>query len=407
MNMPSELVDLRDARPTVYLDLWVWIRLASAVAGRPRDPFDLRLLVAVEEASTAGVAFPLSHTHYVEVSKIADPQQRENVARIMISVSRFSALRARHVLVRHQFLQAMHECFGRPTFRPTPPRVLGTGALWASRGVEVPLELRNAEGHRVDPDVLQGGARFVRMANQFSEFKILAGPQDDEVPDLRRYGYKPEKLAEAIAGRVDWEAEYNNILAGGPISRDELRVRVQAREMGHEYLALISDLCKEYRFDLFRAVGYDPDRPRSGRAGIVAFSDRIPTMRIAVDLKVELFRARRPWTTNAIHDIDAVSEAVPYCHVVVPDGEMADLMSRSKVEQRTGTKIIRKLHQLPDVLTSLGEQARSADLDPNHGYLAKPGEQICFDEADLYAAASSRLGQGASRSRPRPTAKGS
>jgi hypothetical protein len=291
----------------------------------------------------------------------------------------------------------MHECFGKPTFRPTPPQVLGTGAMWASRGEEVPLVLRDSKGHRVDPDVLPDGSTFMRMANQLSEFKLLAGPQDSEVPDLQRYGYKPEELVKAIAGRVDWEAEYNELLASGPITRDELRVRVQAREMSHEYLALISELQNEYGFDLFRAAGLDPDRPGSGRRGIVAFSDRIPTMRIAVDLKVELFRARRPWTPNAIHDIDALSEAVPYCHVVVPDGEMADLMSRSKVERRTGTKIIHKLRQLPDSLAQLTDGAKLAGLDPDHGRLARPGERLCFDEADLYAVASGRPGPKADR----------
>ncbi|MFD8296600.1 hypothetical protein ACFV13_10305 [Streptomyces bauhiniae] len=395
MNTSSELVDLRDARPTVYLDLWVWIRLASAAAGRPRERFDLQLLTAVQDASAAGVAFPISETHHVEVSKIADPQQRDALARTMLSVSRFCTLRSRRVLVRHQFLQAMHARLGRPTFRPTPPRVLGTGALWASRGEEAPLTLRDSKGRMVDPDVIPGGASFVRAANQWAEFKLLAGPQDAEVADLRRHGYRPEEVAKVIAGRVDWEAEYKEILASGPISRDELRVRVQAREMTHEYLTLISKLCNEYHLDLNRAVGGDPDRPGSGRAGIVAFSDHIPTMRIAVDLKVELFRARKPWTSNAVHDIDALSGAVPYCHVVVPDGEMADFLSRSKVQRRIGTRIIHKVPQLLDVLTDLTDEAVAADLDPEHGQLARPGEKICFEEADLHAVALRNSRRGA------------
>jgi len=42
---------------------------------------------------------------------------------------------------------------------------------------------------------------------------------------------------------------------------------------------------------------------------------------------------------NAIHDIDALSMAVPYCHVVVPDREMDNLLSRSGTGPRYGTKI--------------------------------------------------------------------
>ena len=58
-------------------------------------------------------------------------------------------------------------------------------------------------------------------------------------------------------------------------------------------------------------------------------------------LKVELFRnASKPWTMNAIHDIDALSMALPYRHVVVPDREMAGPLSRFGSGPRHGTKII-------------------------------------------------------------------
>ena len=53
-----------------------------------------------------------------------------------------------------------------------------------------------------------------------------------------------------------------------------------------------------------------------------------------MDLKAELFRnATKAWTLNAIHDIDALSLAVPYCHAVVPDKEMADLLARSRAAE--------------------------------------------------------------------------
>ena len=77
-------------------------------------------------------------------------------------------------------------------------------------------------------------------------------------------------------------------------------------------------LIREYRINLSREVGYNPDRPNVSRRRMVGFADEIPSLRIAVDLKVELFRnATKPWNMNAIQDIDALSMAVPYCHVVV------------------------------------------------------------------------------------------
>lgn len=54
---------------------------------------------------------------------------------------------------------------------------------------------------------------------------------------------------------------------------------------------------------------------------MIEFADLMPSVRIATDLMLaELFRnTTTTWTMNAIHDIDALSLAVPYCHVVVPD----------------------------------------------------------------------------------------
>ena len=49
-------------------------------------------------------------------------------------------------------------------------------------------------------------------------------------------------------------------------------------------------LLSEYRVNLNREVGYNPDRPNVSRRRMVAFADAVPSLRIAVALKVELFR---------------------------------------------------------------------------------------------------------------------
>src|SRR6266566_778729 len=71
--------DLHPVRPCVYLDQWVWIRLARAANGEPREASDLRVLAAVRDAAADGVAFPLSTTHHIETSKITSPRQRRTL----------------------------------------------------------------------------------------------------------------------------------------------------------------------------------------------------------------------------------------------------------------------------------------------------------------------------------------
>jgi hypothetical protein len=257
-----------------------------------------------------------------------NPQQRLDVARTMASISHCSTLRARKVLLRHQMLHAMHLAFGRPAFRPQAPDVLGTGVRWAFEGEPGHGVLRGPDG-LVDPATIDGMPVFLRKANQLTEMMILAGPSDEEIPILReQYGYRPEAMLKVDASRLEWEASYVELLADHPATRAELRVGLQARELLHEHLAMYKALISEYRINLSREIGYNPDRPNVARRRMVSFADTIPSLQVAVDLKVELFRnATKPRTMNAIHDIDALSMAVPYCHIVVPDREMADLLS--------------------------------------------------------------------------------
>lgn len=158
------LPDLHTPRPWVYLDQWVWVRLGRAAKGQPREAFDLDVLAAVQDAAEQGVAFPLSPTHYAETSKVKDPQQRMNLARIMASVSHCRTLRPRRVLLRHQMLHAMHLAFGRPAFRPQVPQVLGTGVRWAYEGLPGPGMLRSPDGP-FDPTTIEGLPAYLRKAD--------------------------------------------------------------------------------------------------------------------------------------------------------------------------------------------------------------------------------------------------
>ncbi|MET9617518.1 hypothetical protein [Kitasatospora indigofera] len=384
MKLPSQSRSLHASQPSVYLDLWVWIRLANAAIGKAREAIDDQVLFAVREASKAGILFPLSSTHYVEMSRITDPRQRADVARVMVSISRCITLRSHRDLLRHQFLCAMHETFGRPAFRPAAPEPLGVGVSWAFSGQRISMQVHDPSGRSVDSSEIPGGPDLLRKINQFTEFMVLAGPKDEDIEELRRHGYRPEKIEEATQSRIAWEEILKGLLADDPISRSELRVAIQAREVHHEHRALLTKLLDEYRIDLLRVLGFDPGRPRSARPGMVAFIDRIPSVRLAVDLKFQLFRAARPWLVNSLHDIDALSMAVPYCHVVMPDGEMADLMARSKAGQRNGTVVLRRLAHLPDALAEL---AKTVKHDLPDWELAGPGEPFCTDIADLIPGA--------------------
>jgi hypothetical protein len=292
--------------------------------------------------------------------------------------------------MRHQMLQAMHLTFGRPAFAPQVPEALGTGVIWAFTGNPGPLTLHGPSG-RIDPATIPGMPGFLRKANQFGEYMFLAGPADEELEDLRKLGYRPEATEDVERSRLAWEETYRGLLANDPVSRAELRVRVQAREICHEHIRLLGELLGEYHIRLGRALGYDPARTDISRRHMVAFADRMPSVRIATDLKVELFRdTATTWTMNAINDIDALSLAVPYCHVVVPDKQMAHFLTTSHAGDRNQTQIVRKLTDLPGLLPDLTSAAQAADGDMTGWDWAGRFDDFCLDMNDLLA---SRPGQ--------------
>ncbi|MEB8342585.1 hypothetical protein [Streptomyces endophyticus] len=384
MDVAAESARLKTAVPSVYLDQWVWVRLTLAAGGAPREPSDTQVLDAVRHAAEAGVVFPLSATHYHETTRITHPRQRTDLARTMASISHCRTLCSERILLRDQFLEAMHMSFGKPAFRRTPPQPLGIGAGWAFTGKRLQLHLRRAT-HIVDPATLpEGVADGFRRATQYTEYQLLAGPQDEDVPHLRQLGYRPEELEEGRQSRLGWETFFADLLAEDPISAAELRVRVQAREIIHEHLRLLTELCAEYRMDLLQATGVDPARPKASRGRMTAFVDRVPSVRVAVDVKAHRFRnAAKEWDLNTVHDIDAVSLAVPYCHAVVPDREIADLLGRSKAGPRNGTHVLRGLRDLPGLLADLTRTAAASPHRVSDKDWMGQGEEFCMTMEDL------------------------
>lgn len=195
-------------------------------------------------------------------------------------------------------------------------------------------------------------------------------------------GYVEPRVFEAGEGnRLAWEESYVE-RAAEVKSREELRVALFARELMHEYGAVLQAILREYRL----TIGSIANGAKAGaRAQMIAFSERVPTMRISVDMKLELFRnSGRSWSWNMVRDIDALSVAVPYCHVVVCDRDALHLVRRSGAPDRYGTTMTTNLHDLPELLTNLSAVARKqppdlsdwSSIGPGAGYSVDMPEQL-------------------------------
>jgi hypothetical protein len=218
------------------------------------------------------------------------------------------------------------------------------------------------------------------LRNQYCEFSLIAGPADAEIPNLEKLGYVDPRFFETNAGnRLAWEESYVEQAAKFN-SREELRVALFAREITHEYGVTLQTILNEYRLSLGSIVS---GSKANSRAQMMAFSERVPTMRIAVDMKRDLFRnPSRPWTWNMLRDIDALSVAVPHCDVVVGDRDALHQLRRSGAPGRYGTTVTEKLEDLPDLLMDLARLPRAAQPDLSDWASVGPGDGLLIAESE-------------------------
>jgi hypothetical protein len=349
-------------RPSVYLDQWVWVRLAAAATGRPQDAIHADLLEAVSEASDAGVAFPLSSTHYIETTRIRNVRQRRDLAEVMGRISHCRTLRSRKDLLLDQLLLAMHETFGRPMFRPRPEDALGIGVHWAFVGKQHALRIfDSATNEGVESAVLP--TDVLCRLNQWGEMQLIGARGEDEAA---------AHTTEIEKSRLAWERDFSELLEHEPASRSELRLYVLAREVAHEHLDLVIKTLDEYGIPLGRLLGTGRSVPAQ-REFIMRFFDRMPSVRATVDVKVGTFYDNmRAWQVSDVYDADALAIAVPYCHAVVADKAKADGMRRARTSEWSGTAIISDLEELMASLGDLAAEARALP-DPSGWDWLSPG----------------------------------
>lgn len=306
---------LRPAPPAqvIYLDLNHWVDLARAATGHPEGRRFVDALEACRDARLSGRAvFPLSATHYLEMADIGDARRRRDVAGVMEEISGFATLLSRtcilelevQAVISDRVLTASQPALGIP--------VVGRGVGWAF-GRRGGLRIKSPEGD-VTEQVRQrwaGGAEafdaWVSECELTLERRILAGPTDKEVPELRAHGWNPEMIRQIAEDRAaDERTQVQRLDADSRWRRGRLRDVVSAREMAFSIFDIVDETLSRHGV-MFSDIWSDRE---SARRAI----DSMPSVDVAVTLKTAAHRNRdKAWVSNDIHDIDALSTAVPYC----------------------------------------------------------------------------------------------
>jgi hypothetical protein len=235
--------------------------------------------------------------------------------------------------------------------------LIGQSALWAF-GMRGGLIIKG-EGHDAEQRLRYqlGDQRFDKMMAHFNreaERALLTEPDEDSESELRQKGvYAPEVPYQHQEQRAQQEREQADRFDQNPEwRRGRLRDAVSTREFVIELNEMIArDLVARNmtaaELDELLGGGKDYDKARQ-------FTDGMPSTRVAVSLKEHYHRNRRHnWTSNDIHDIDALAVTMPYCDAVFTDAAAWNALKSSPELEVFNTFLPRRPSQLTHWLENL------------------------------------------------------
>lgn len=335
----------------VYLDLNHWISLAKAHSGHPTGQSHRAILdTCVDAVATGRAVFPISDSVIFEITRIGRYRQRRDLQEVIEAVSGYRVITARDVISTHEIAAMLDELVG-PNPRPiNTMRYLDWGVARAF-GMVGGFKVRDRDGNDVTAEARashEGGPeawdRLLMQAELDLQRKLLSGPTQEEEPAMRELGWRPRPAEETDNQRVQQERDQVKVLDADPHwRRGRLRDVVSAREILIEVNESLHRGFRERGADIDQVF----DTPETMRRAM----DSMPSFDVAVSIKTAYHRdPNHNWTSNDIHDIDALGSAVPYCDIVVTDKAVATTVKQSGVADRLDCTVVSRLTELERLL---------------------------------------------------------
>lgn len=335
----------------VYLDTNHWISLAKVPSGHPDGArFDNVYKWSLAAVADGVATFPISDATFHEVTDILRHRQQRHLLEVIEALSGFTVLTSRPDVSTHEIETVLDELVGR---NPSPIRahdLLQWGVMRAF-GLDGRLQVFDEHGNEITEQARRehpgGPAAFDRMVREAElqlQRRVLAGPTPDEEAEMRELGWRPESTRARQQRRLDQEVEYSVFLDSEPsLRRGRLRDAVSVREVLIEVNEVLARGMAER--------GAQLDDFTSDLESNRSVFDSMPSFDVAVTLKTALHRnPQHRWTTNDIHDIDALGSAVPYCDVVLTDAAMVTRIRQEGLDTRLRTIASSNLLELPNLV---------------------------------------------------------
>ncbi len=347
----------------VYLDIWVYVRLAQAAAGTGRRGYD-ELLDACQQSRADGRAlFPLSSTHIVELYDIASVDQRRDLVAVMEELSDFHCFLGLPQIQELEVEAALAELPTVTTAPQTSLALIGPSVLYPFGRLGVGFEFGGVHSddagwwaEQVCQDLgIDPGADAMASLHRWMERQLITGPENHNDPELRSYGYTLDVRRNMLEQRAQQQRHLAQALDANPeMRRGRLRDWVNFFEMQIGLKEALGRATGTLNMSIIELLELDQLPEQQGRTKLRDFSDRMPSTRVTVSAKERYHRdSFHDWTSNDLNDIDALAIAVPYCHAVYTDKAARNVVDQAKELRVFGTFLPRRPQQLIDWLDDL------------------------------------------------------
>ncbi len=333
LNLPSRLPAL------VYLDLNHYINMAKVVLSKVAPDGNRELLTSARRAAADGRAvFVLSATHLMEVTAIKDPRQRADIADVMGELSNFTYMLGRPLIQQFEVEGSLAELVGPQIFDLKPLDLLGFGAGYPF-GLVTSVSLEGEGAAAADRIRENAGQQtldqFLAVLQREAQLFFLNGGDTGHPAGNWR------SILDSRANREIAQAAAIDADPGYPM--DKLRSIVTVNEVGVELKEIIAGQLAE--------SGRAPDEVLPTPEIAHRFTDGMPSTRVAIAMKTHYFKnASKNWTSNDVHDIDALAVAVAYCDAVYSDKQAMHAVRSSRELNVFGTVLPRTPLEMADWL---------------------------------------------------------
>jgi len=308
--------------PSVYLDQFVYIRLARAGLGRGPAEDVAHHQNVLARAIAGEVRFPLSAVHYLETWRQANPTRRQELAAEMIRVSRLNTLAPAQISWRAEVRKAVRDLFG--TSMPTVPNpVWGLGAAHALGRDPVTFW----------PDELPPPKHAYR------EMLLLAGVG----VDTERFAVEEQERHDQQQHFADTQTALAEQIAAWPTSRAKRRERIRLQTLADFSDDIVPELIGAgVALELLHSLGAE---------GLERFLRAIPTLWVLTELRrVRYANPQQGFTPHDLYDLRALACAIAYCDVVVTDAAWCDAVRRTDLASRFHTSVINDIADIENAL---------------------------------------------------------